>query len=249
MKRQSKSRYDSISCYIHPASEIYSDIPCEIDDDLLALLKKEGIDETMSCHMAHLFTRDPLATELIRSGASVGWRPSAPMAGSQWPVVMRSCTLQIQWVIEVVVQAVQVLVSHIVQLRLRLTLTSHCRRFSHLNIRVFGVTQVIFEGHVEVDDLATTEHFESIQSTNWQTVRWKPPPTKAPGAARPAGPGFSQRCDRHELGHVGGARFLACPYKVALSNKNDSSSEMRSFSHTTSRLRFDLNVNRVQFSQ
>ncbi|CAK9106752.1 Glutamate--cysteine ligase catalytic subunit (GCS heavy chain) (Gamma-ECS) (Gamma-glutamylcysteine synthetase) [Durusdinium trenchii] len=101
VKRQSKSRYDSISCYIHPASEIYSDIPCEIDDDLLALLKKEGIDETMSCHMAHLFTRDPL---------------------------------------------------------------------------------VIFEGHVEVDDLATTEHFESIQSTNWQTVRWKPPPTKAPGA-------------------------------------------------------------------
>lgn len=38
---------------------------------------------------------------------------------------------------------------------------------------------MIFEGLVEVDDSATTEHFESIQSTNWQTVRWKPPPMKA----------------------------------------------------------------------
>ena len=37
---------------------------------------------------------------------------------------------------------------------------------------------VIFDGSVEVDDTATTEHFESIQSTNWQTVRWKPPPPR-----------------------------------------------------------------------
>eukprot|EP00522_Entomoneis_paludosa_P000635 CAMPEP_0172473156 /NCGR_PEP_ID=MMETSP1065-20121228/68711_1 /TAXON_ID=265537 /ORGANISM="Amphiprora paludosa, Strain CCMP125" /LENGTH=961 /DNA_ID=CAMNT_0013231325 /DNA_START=177 /DNA_END=3062 /DNA_ORIENTATION=+ len=38
---------------------------------------------------------------------------------------------------------------------------------------------VIFEGAVEeVDDEKQTEHFESIQSTNWQTVRWKPPPPR-----------------------------------------------------------------------
>jgi len=38
---------------------------------------------------------------------------------------------------------------------------------------------VIFEGAVEeVDDETQTEHFESIQSTNWQTVRWKPPPPR-----------------------------------------------------------------------
>mmetsp|Transcript_13467 Transcript_13467/g.19270 ORF Transcript_13467/g.19270 Transcript_13467/m.19270 type:complete len:967 (+) Transcript_13467:80-2980(+) len=38
---------------------------------------------------------------------------------------------------------------------------------------------VIFEGAVEeVDDSVQTEHFESIQSTNWQTVRWKPPPPR-----------------------------------------------------------------------
>mmetsp|Transcript_52822 Transcript_52822/g.98952 ORF Transcript_52822/g.98952 Transcript_52822/m.98952 type:complete len:703 (+) Transcript_52822:64-2172(+) len=98
VRRQSKSRYDSISCYIHPGSKSYSDIPCEIDEDIEKLLQKEGMDETLSKHMAHLFTRDPL---------------------------------------------------------------------------------VVFDGHVELDDEQSTDHFESIQSTNWQTVRWKPPPMKA----------------------------------------------------------------------
>lgn len=38
---------------------------------------------------------------------------------------------------------------------------------------------VVFEGAVEeVDDETQTEHFESIQSTNWQSVRWKPPPPR-----------------------------------------------------------------------
>jgi len=38
---------------------------------------------------------------------------------------------------------------------------------------------VIFDGAVdELDDETQTEHFESIQSTNWQSVRWKPPPPR-----------------------------------------------------------------------
>ncbi len=38
---------------------------------------------------------------------------------------------------------------------------------------------VIFNGHItELDDHASTEHWENIQSTNWQTVRWKPPPPR-----------------------------------------------------------------------
>ena len=93
--RQSKSRYDSISCYIHTGSKAYNDIPCEIDEDMNSLLHQEGVDETLARHISHLFTRDPL---------------------------------------------------------------------------------VVFEGHVELNDEQTTDHFESIQSTNWQTVRWKPPP-------------------------------------------------------------------------
>ena len=36
---------------------------------------------------------------------------------------------------------------------------------------------VAFEGLVEeLNDNEVTDHFESIQSTNWQTCRWKPPP-------------------------------------------------------------------------
>jgi len=38
---------------------------------------------------------------------------------------------------------------------------------------------VIFDGSVEeLDDETQTEHFESIQSTNWQSVSWKPPPPR-----------------------------------------------------------------------
>mmetsp|Transcript_55041 Transcript_55041/g.141702 ORF Transcript_55041/g.141702 Transcript_55041/m.141702 type:complete len:552 (+) Transcript_55041:3-1658(+) len=38
---------------------------------------------------------------------------------------------------------------------------------------------VAFEGSIkELDDSQSTEHFESINSTNWQTVRWKPPPIR-----------------------------------------------------------------------
>lgn len=37
---------------------------------------------------------------------------------------------------------------------------------------------VIFEDAIELDDTVYTDHFENLQSTNWQTVRWKPPPPR-----------------------------------------------------------------------
>ena len=37
---------------------------------------------------------------------------------------------------------------------------------------------VLFDGKVELDDETTTDHFENIQSTNWNTCRWKPPPRR-----------------------------------------------------------------------
>ena len=40
------------------------------------------------------------------------------------------------------------------------------------------IYQVVYEGLVEIDDEASTDHFENIQSTNWQTCRWKPPPPR-----------------------------------------------------------------------
>lgn len=37
---------------------------------------------------------------------------------------------------------------------------------------------VAFHGQIHLDDQNSVDHFESIQSTNWQTCRWKPPPLK-----------------------------------------------------------------------
>ncbi|DBA00576.1 TPA: hypothetical protein N0F65_007705 [Lagenidium giganteum] len=44
---------------------------------------------------------------------------------------------------------------------------------SHLFIRD---PLVIYKQRLHLDDEKETDHFENIQSTNWQTVRWKPPP-------------------------------------------------------------------------
>ncbi|KAL6079062.1 glutamate--cysteine ligase [Balamuthia mandrillaris] len=47
------------------------------------------------------------------------------------------------------------------------------RHIAHLFIRD---PLVIYEGKIELDDSKASDHFENIQSTNWQTVRFKPPP-------------------------------------------------------------------------
>jgi len=64
VQRLSKSRYDSISCYIqnwqHAVSSYYNDIACEVDEDMRSFLIKEGIDTALARHLAHLFVRDPL---------------------------------------------------------------------------------------------------------------------------------------------------------------------------------------------
>jgi glutamate--cysteine ligase catalytic subunit len=38
---------------------------------------------------------------------------------------------------------------------------------------------VAYCGKIELNDELNTDHFESVQSTNWQTCRWKPPPFQA----------------------------------------------------------------------
>ncbi|BGP25493.1 glutamate-cysteine ligase catalytic subunit [Rhodotorula toruloides] len=49
--------------------------------------------------------------------------------------------------------------------------------FAHLFIRD---PIVIFEETMCQDDAKSSDHFENIQSTNWQTVRFKPPPPGSP---------------------------------------------------------------------
>ncbi|KAJ0408921.1 hypothetical protein ATCC90586_005958 [Pythium insidiosum] len=48
---------------------------------------------------------------------------------------------------------------------------------SHLFIRD---PLVIYKQRLHLDNERETDHFENIQSTNWQTVRWKPPPPRNP---------------------------------------------------------------------
>ncbi|RUP43560.1 glutamate-cysteine ligase-domain-containing protein [Jimgerdemannia flammicorona] len=47
------------------------------------------------------------------------------------------------------------------------------RHVAHLFIRD---PLVIFEESLDQDDMISSDHFENIQSTNWQTMRFKPPP-------------------------------------------------------------------------
>eukprot|EP00164_Ancoracysta_twista_P004916 GFYU01006684.1.p1 GENE.GFYU01006684.1~~GFYU01006684.1.p1 ORF type:complete len:614 (-),score=150.52 GFYU01006684.1:238-2079(-) len=51
------------------------------------------------------------------------------------------------------------------------------RHIAHLFIRD---PLVIYQERLELDDANDADHFENIQSTNWQTVRWKPPPPNTP---------------------------------------------------------------------
>lgn len=50
------------------------------------------------------------------------------------------------------------------------------RHYAHLFIRD---PLCLFQEHVYQDDEQHTDHFENIQSTNWQTMRFKPPPPKS----------------------------------------------------------------------
>ena len=47
------------------------------------------------------------------------------------------------------------------------------RHFAHLFIQD---PLVVYSGKIKMDDRTHTDHFENIQTTNWQSVRFKPPP-------------------------------------------------------------------------
>ncbi|TPX63001.1 glutamate---cysteine ligase [Powellomyces hirtus] len=51
------------------------------------------------------------------------------------------------------------------------------KHYAHLFIRD---PLVVFQELLEQDDELSSDHFENIQSTNWQSMRFKPPPPSAP---------------------------------------------------------------------
>eukprot|EP01056_Protomagalhaensia_sp_Gyna25_P000657 Protomagalhaensia_sp_Gyna_25__656@NODE_1306_length_1958_cov_39_460135_g1042_i0_p1_GENE_NODE_1306_length_1958_cov_39_460135_g1042_i0NODE_1306_length_1958_cov_39_460135_g1042_i0_p1_ORF_typecomplete_len555_score71_40GCS/PF03074_16/1e125GCS2/PF04107_13/0_00031_NODE_1306_length_1958_cov_39_460135_g1042_i0831666 len=56
------------------------------------------------------------------------------------------------------------------------------RHFAHMWIRD---PLVIFSDRVELDNTTHVDHFENVQSTNWNSVRFKPPPVSLDGKTRP----------------------------------------------------------------
>ncbi|EPY22163.1 glutamate--cysteine ligase catalytic subunit [Strigomonas culicis] len=68
--------------------------------------------------------------------------------------------------IEIIQPYRDVLLNHGVDERL-------ARHIAHLFIRD---PLVMYDQMIDIDDQTHTTHFENIQSTNWQTVRFKPPP-------------------------------------------------------------------------
>lgn len=47
------------------------------------------------------------------------------------------------------------------------------RLIKHLGFMFIRDSMVIFKDKVQVDDSTNTNHFENIQSTNWNSVRFK----------------------------------------------------------------------------
>ena len=141
-----KSRYSSVSRYIlEPATpdeckalDALNDTEAGIDQEVLQLLIRGGMDWNLAMHVAHLFTRDPL---------------------------------------------------------------------------------VIFDDAISLDDSCSLDHFENIQSTNWRTMRWKPP-CLAMGLAEGTGPhGMDKKATPDELQALGpGWRVEFRPLELQLTD-------------------------------
>ena len=68
LKRLSKSRYSSVSCFIGKAEseeeqknlEALNDMDPNMDSEAFQMLLEGGLDRSLAAHIAHLFVRDPL---------------------------------------------------------------------------------------------------------------------------------------------------------------------------------------------
>ena len=72
-----KSRYDTISCFIHPKSDAFNDKPFPYDEEIRETLLSQGecqwyyqlvfkyfcsgFDDQLARHFAYLFIRDPIS--------------------------------------------------------------------------------------------------------------------------------------------------------------------------------------------
>ncbi|XP_066931865.1 glutamate--cysteine ligase catalytic subunit-like [Clytia hemisphaerica] len=109
-RRLYKSRYGSVDMYLSEENDKYNDIDVIYRDEHLQILLDEGIDNQLARHIAHLFTRDPLAVykemlsdeemdhfELFNSTnyQSVRFKPPPPATNIGWRVEMRPIESQL----------------------------------------------------------------------------------------------------------------------------------------------------------
>eukprot|EP00111_Clytia_hemisphaerica_P019576 TCONS_00057767-protein len=109
-RRLYKSRYSSVDMYLSEENDKYNDIDVIYRDEHLQILLDEGIDQQLARHIAHLFTRDPLAVykhmledqemdhfELFNSTnwQTVRFKPPPPGANMGWRVEMRPIESQL----------------------------------------------------------------------------------------------------------------------------------------------------------
>jgi len=172
VRRLSKSRYDSVSCFLSlDTPEAYNDIPCEVDEAARASLLEAGVDPVLARHVAHLFTRDPLVMY------QVGLPLPLPLPLGE------ACNMQGHPLVH----------AHPAH-------ESPCACFfACLRLTVSGGASGCPKGSIEEipDDGSRTDHWESLQSTNWQTMRWKPPP------AMPASASDAQDPASRDYAHIG----------------------------------------------
>lgn len=133
-----------------------ADIPLTMDPAAYALLVEGGVDDRLARHIASLFVRDPLVifSEKIQQvdDESEWWCHDDD---ERWPRVHCAPAAVCVRALPVPVPALPFVLP---------PLSSH------------GVRLPPLLRPPPPRPAGASDHFENIQSTNWRSVRWKPPP-------------------------------------------------------------------------
>lgn len=91
---------------------------------------------------------------------------------------------------------------------------------------------VAFAGQIELDDAHNSDHFESLQSTNWQSCRWKPPPVTFPSPATATATSSDSDLDSDHDSQVAGDMHMDGPLRTP-SKPSPSSAATTTTKNTT----------------
>lgn len=89
--------------YIHTASRTHNDVPCTVDEAVQDMLRQDGVDETLSEHIAHLCALHPVHSdtepseqcEYLQRERALCWIPPTEGTNLGWRVQFRAMEVQI----------------------------------------------------------------------------------------------------------------------------------------------------------